>query len=306
MPNVVLATAGYDHTIRFWEAPSGVCYRTVPYAESQINRLVITPDKQMVAAAGNPHVRLYDVNSNNSNPLMSFENAHTSSITSMGFQKDGRWMYTAGEDNYIKVWDMRASGCQREYKCSSPVNTCVLHPNQAELLAGDQDGRLYVWDLTANARTRCVQPDGEVAMRSVAVAPNGTLCVAANNSGMCFVWKLGAEDTSTFELVEQYQAHKGYVLKALFSPHSKLLATTSADKSVKLWSVGKTGTLTSTKTLKGHDRWVWDCVFSADSAYLVTASSDQTARLWDISHGDTIRQYTGHHKAVVCVALQDQ
>jgi target of rapamycin complex subunit LST8 len=27
MSKVVLATAGYDHTIRFWEATSGVCYR---------------------------------------------------------------------------------------------------------------------------------------------------------------------------------------------------------------------------------------------------------------------------------------
>ena len=33
---VVLATAGYDHTIRFWEATSGVCYRTLQYADSQV------------------------------------------------------------------------------------------------------------------------------------------------------------------------------------------------------------------------------------------------------------------------------
>ena len=70
--------------------------------------------------------------------------------------------------------------------------------------------------------------------------------------------------------------------------------------------MNKDGSMHLTKTLKGHDRWVWDCVFSADSAYLVTASSDQTARLWDVGHGDTIRQYTGHHKAVITVALQDQ
>ena len=31
---VILATAGYDHTIRFWEALSGICYRTVQYPDS--------------------------------------------------------------------------------------------------------------------------------------------------------------------------------------------------------------------------------------------------------------------------------
>jgi hypothetical protein len=33
---VVLATAGYDHTIRFWEATSGICYRTLQYPDSQV------------------------------------------------------------------------------------------------------------------------------------------------------------------------------------------------------------------------------------------------------------------------------
>ncbi|KAF9295684.1 TOR complex subunit lst8, partial [Mortierella antarctica] len=59
------------------------------------------------------------------------------------------------------------------------------------------------------------------------------------------------------------------------------------------------------KTLVGHQRWVWDCAFSADSAFLVTASSDHVARLWDLATGETIRQYNGHQKAAVCVALND-
>lgn len=33
-PSVILATASYDHTIRFWEAKSGRCYRTIQYPES--------------------------------------------------------------------------------------------------------------------------------------------------------------------------------------------------------------------------------------------------------------------------------
>jgi WD40 repeat protein len=109
------------------------------------------------------------------------------------------------------------------------------------------------------------------------------------------------------------------------------LATASSDSTVKLWNIRgllaqsekradpgdslpsspETSTarprpIEPTKELRGHQRWVWDCVFSADSAYLVSASSDHTARLWDISAGESIREYTGHTKAVCCVALSDK
>jgi G protein beta subunit-like protein len=57
--------------------------------------------------------------------------------------------------------------------------------------------------------------------------------------------------------------------------------------------------------LKQHNRWVWDCAFSADSAYLVTACSDHNARLWELSSRSIIRQYNGHHRGAVCVALND-
>lgn len=56
---------------------------------------------------------------------------------------------------------------------------------------------------------------------------------------------------------------------------------------------------------QGHQRWVWDMAFSADGVYLISGSSDHTARLWDSQTGDALRHYSGHHKAVVAVALND-
>jgi G protein beta subunit-like protein len=76
---------------------------------------------------------------------------------------------------------------------------------------------------------------------------------------------------------------QSYILKCLISPDMQQLATTSSDKTVKLWNLDG---FTLDRTLTGHTRWVWDCVFSVDAAYLVTASSDATARLWDLSSGE--------------------
>lgn len=93
MSSVVLATAGYDHTIRFWEATSGICYRTLQYADSQVNKLEITSEKQFIAAAGNSQIRLFEVNSNDPQPVYSYD-GHAGNVTAVGFQKDSKWMYS--------------------------------------------------------------------------------------------------------------------------------------------------------------------------------------------------------------------
>ena len=302
---VVLASAGYDHAIRLWEAPTGVCYRSIQYLDSQVNRLAITPDKQFLAVAGNPHVRLYEINSKNPNPVMSFD-GHTTNVTALGFDREGKWMYTGSEDGTVKIWDLRAPGCQREYESRAAVNTVELHPNQGELVSGDQNGNIRVWDLTANCCSRELVPDGDNAIRSISIASNASMLVAGTNSGTCFVWKLAAsatDNSTTFEPLHRLPAHDQYCLKALISPDTNTLATTSADGTVKLWNVKNNFALD--KTLTGHTKWVWDAVFSADAAYLVTASSDASAKLWDLNTGECIRDYTGHSKAVVAVALND-
>ena len=54
--NVLLVSAGYDSTIRFWEALNGVCTKTLQHPESHVNALAITNDKTLLAVAGNPSV----------------------------------------------------------------------------------------------------------------------------------------------------------------------------------------------------------------------------------------------------------
>lgn len=300
---VLLATAGYDHTIKFWEAPSGICQRTLQHPESQVNKIEIAPDKTAIAAAGNPSLRLFDLRSGTATAY----EGHTNNVTAVGFQREGRWMYTGSEDGTIKIWDVRAPGCQREYESGSAINSVALHPSQGELISGDRDGNIRVWDLAQNACSAELVPDGPKPIRCVSVSHDASLLAAANDHGSVFVWRIGTsnERTSTrFEPLQKLQAHATYITKCLISPDCRRLATTSADQSVKVWDMASN--FREEKSLLGHQRWVWDAVFSADSAYLVTASSDQTARLWDVAQGETIRHYTGHHKAVICVALHDR
>jgi G protein beta subunit-like protein len=39
--------------------------------------------------------------------------------------------------------------------------------------------------------------------------------------------------------------------------------------------------------------------------FLFAASSDNMARLWNVESGEVKREYSGHQKAVVCLAFKD-
>lgn len=166
--SVVLATAGYDHKIRFWDANTGVCTRAVKFEESQVNSMQISSNKAYLAAAGNPIIHIYDVNSPSDAPVARFE-GHASNVTAVGFQKDARWIYSCAEDGTVKVWDLRAPEAQRTYDCRTAVHSVILHPNQRTLYSADQSGVMRTWDVVADkSRTElAVCPD--VPLRSVSM-----------------------------------------------------------------------------------------------------------------------------------------
>ena len=55
------------------------------YYFQQVNALDITPDKYLIAAAGYQHIRMYDLVSNNPNPIINYEGV-SKNITGLGFQ----------------------------------------------------------------------------------------------------------------------------------------------------------------------------------------------------------------------------
>jgi G protein beta subunit-like protein len=303
--SVILASSGYDQTIKFWEALSGICSRTIQNGDGQVNRMAITPDKRFLACAGARTVRLYDIRTTNPNPTITFE-GHTANVTAVAIQADGKWMVTSSEDGTVKVWDMRTPTVQRNYKHRCPVHDVVIHPNQGELISCDNDGNVRIWDLGENACTHRLIPEDydDVPVRSVSVASDGSMLVAGNDSGNCYVWKMvNDKDVTSLHPVTRFRSHSKYITKVLLSPDVKHLATCSADHTARIWSTENGFSMES--VLQGHQRWVWDCAFTADSAYLVTACSDHYVRLWELASGQIIRQYNGHHKGAIAVALND-
>ncbi|MEA5595449.1 caspase family protein, partial [Rivularia sp. UHCC 0363] len=89
--------------------------------------------------------------------------------------------------------------------------------------------------------------------------------------------------------------HANSVYGVSFSPDGKMLASASADNTVKLWDIS---TGKEIKTLTGHTNWVYGISFSPDGKILASASLDKTVKLWDTSTGKEIKTIPGHTDSV--------
>jgi WD40 repeat protein len=96
--------------------------------------------------------------------------------------------------------------------------------------------------------------------------------------------------------------HTGPVWGVAFSPDGGLLATTSGDRTVRLWEMPSGRP--HGQPLTGHTAAVKDVAFSPDGRLLATAGADRTVRLWDVAtgrpHGEPI---TGHSAGIWAVAF---
>lgn len=75
------------------------------------------------------------------------------------------------------------------------------------------------------------------------------------------------------------KGHKSKVLALEFSPNGKILASASADNTVKLWNPV---TRKCIKTFQGHTNDVTCLTFSPDGKKLFSGSADGTARVWHV------------------------
>lgn len=306
---IIFVTAGFDHTIRFWKPSTGQCYKILQHNDSQVNCMTIYHDKSLLATGGFQHVSIYDILSSNQQPIVSLEGISKNTV-SIGFQDKGAWLYTAGEEKALKIWDIKSRhiSCVESFNHNQPITCVALHPNQVEFVIGDEIGNIFKWDIRANKAEPLFQDnEPKCSIRSIAINSEGTMMAAVNNEGACVTWNVsgGFGDVPLrFQAREPiYHPHRRYALKCLFSPDSTILATSGADGTAKIWRTIDFSLVTECKD--NQQRWVWDLAFTSDSRYLFTASSDKLARLWSVENGEIKKDYIGHQKPIVCLAFSD-
>lgn len=251
-----IASTGHDSKVRVWDASTGREILVFTGHTSRADCIAFSRDGRRIASAGpdsltSPRtrastLRVWDASTGQELLMLK---GHIDGLAWVAFSPDGRRIASAGRDSTLRLWD-----------ASTGRETVVLKGHRFGLSDGafSPDGRrlavsgpdfMKVWDAATGREVLALQ---EFSKR-VEFSPDGRWLVFDRSRVL---------EAETGKEVFPFDLHSGHISGVAFSPDGRRLATSSWDRTVKLWD---TATGQETLTLRGHPDRVESVVFSPDA-----------------------------------------
>lgn len=164
----------------------------------------------------------------------------------------------------------------------SQVCSLAVCPRTDNVVAGYQDGSIYLWNTETTKLDKSFVGHQE-SVQSLALTSDGKHLVSGSWDQNVCIW-----DVHTSKAIHVL-LQKAPVYAVCISLNDKLIAIASKAVIV-LWSFDSKGAI---ETLEGHTDTVHCLSFSSDHTQLVSASLDWTVCLWDINNGQA-------HLSIAC------
>jgi WD40 repeat protein len=323
-----LATAGYDHTVKLWDANLQHELATFGPLKEAAYSVNFSPDgRRLVASIRNEPLKVWDV----VEPQRVVELlGHTALVTAVDFCPSGWRLLSASEDGTVRLWDAaRPTDHDRLEGHQGRVRTVAFSPHGNTLASGGvNDGTVILWEAVTGRPLRVLR--STLGANDLAFSRDGRFLAAVSgysvSRGYLGVWDIDANrQTLDLDLSVSPLTSVGW------APDGKNLAVQALDGTIRLvdglngrelarWSSAKnagaiayssdgrwlvnvggntvriwqTATRSLVHELRGHAAPVAEAVFHPRAAMVASSSIDHTIRLWDAATGQQLRTLTGH------------
>ncbi|XP_076805283.1 notchless protein homolog 1-like [Clavelina lepadiformis] len=333
-----LASGSGDTTVRFWDISTETPHQTCKAHRHWVLCIAWSPDgKKLASACKNGQICIWDPKTGKQQgKTMSGHKQWITYLCWQPLHLDGacRKLASSSKDATVRIWDVVTFQCIRTLSSHLQSITCIKWSGEDLIYSASQDRTIKVWRSSDGVMCRTLQGHGhwvnvlalntDYVMRTGAFDPASATLVAKDNYDNAKVLqekalkryesvKVGSErmvsgsDDFTLFLwnpseekkhLARMTGHQALVNDVRFSPDTRLIASASFDKSVKLWD-GKNGKFLA--SLRGHVGAVYQVSWSADSRLLVSGSGDSTLKVWDAHTRKLLLDLPGHADEVYAV-----
>lgn len=284
----ILATRGYDETIKLWDVASkqeiGALKTQKP--RNVAGGLEFSPDGKILAVTDGRTVKLWDAVTRKELTVIK---GHGNFVVDLSFSPDSKKLATASFDGTVKMWHIPFS---EDFEILEGQVGGAFSPDGKTLATTTEEGKIKLWDFAAHRELTVFgedQIEPKTALTSPLFAPNGKILAVRRlplnlsfdyrNPSMQIGDKIELWDIVTEKKLASLGEDK--ISDYAFSPDSRTLAVLSAGKKGGVWDAA------SGKMLFGFEGEGF-LGFLPDSKTLATVGSDDTVKLIDISNGQEL------------------
>jgi len=271
----VLATGGYDSTVKLWDAKSGSARATLMGHVQSVMSVDISPNDEMVLGAGNDNtVRIWTVQQARSRHALT---GHTGKVFTARFSSDSQRVVSGSHDRSLKVWDLMKGYCIRTIFCFSSVNDLCLDFDGRLICSGHFDAHVRLWDVKTG---ECASDLAELhvgQVTSVSISPDGTKILSNSRDNT-----LKIVDIRTYEVLNRF-SNENYRSGvnwngACWSPDGSYVIAGGIDGTIFIWDVSTEKLAVS---LKGtSNNIVNGCAWSLAGGSLASCDKGGVVTIW--------------------------
>ncbi len=295
------------HELTVWDVASAKLEKRIYTRARRAMAMLFLPDGKLAVAGGRPgeegDVRIYDINgpaATNINGIAILDSVRDKNVLvkqlldaddevlCLALSADGKKLASGGCDRIVHVWDL-SGGYANIKELSSIENHAdwvfgiAFTPDGKRLATASRDKTAKLWDIDAK-ESILTFPDHQNPVYAVAVKADGTVGYSVGEDNQLRAWKAASEGKQ----IRTSGGHGRVILKLVTHPKQPLLATCSADQTVRLWNADNGAAV---RTLSGHADYIYALAISPDGDLIASGSFDGEVRIWKVKDGSLVKSF---------------
>lgn len=250
-----------DNSIRIIDAATRMTMKTLTGHGTTVQAIAWSPDGRWIASGDEKaHIFLWDTKTWTKIKDLG---GHTRPIQALSFNSASNQLISTGQDDVIKIWDLKDLRKEKMSLLGGGANfyggVFIGKTNNFAMGTLQQGARLYTAQKTMRGWLTGHAGRGVLAIN---FNPAATLAVTAGRDNNASLF-----DMKSMNRMGSFKGHQDWVVNALFSPNGKWLATSSSDRTVRVWDVKSYTTVLELPDQKGIGSPI---CFTADGKYMLT------------------------------------
>ncbi|KAF5699653.1 vegetatible incompatibility het-e-1 [Fusarium mundagurra] len=314
--NQLIASGGYDKTVKIWDIATGVCRHTLEGHDDDVHSVTFLPDGLSLASASNI-IKIWDTRTGLC--LQTLE-GHDGFVTSMASSPGGQYLASGSSDQTIKIWSSKTGKCLKTLEgYTHDVHSIAFSPNNERLVSGSADSTVKIWDMKSFS---CLQRQAhDDIVRSVAFSPDSKRIASVSQGDGIKIWDavtgsglpilkipsllgmaiaFSADGKHIALVLQALKGFDGTVTSVAFTADGQHLISGSEDGLVKIWSVSIDA---RPLTVEEHGESTTFIAISADGLRVASGSRDTTVKIWETETGTCLQTLKDQGRGIRSIKL---